>query len=442
MKKVLILGAGLVARPLVRYLLEQPDIEVVVASRTVSKAIKLIDNHPDGVAKELNLKNEESLREEVSKADLVISMVPYSFHPKVAKYCIDFKKHMVTTSYVSEIMKNLDAEAKKAGILILNEVGLDPGIDHMEAMRIIHEVEEKGGEITNFTSYCGGLPAPEANTNPFGYKFSWSPIGVLLAGKNSAQYLKDGQQVFIPSENLFENYSIIPIEGLGDFEGYPNRNSLPYIDLYNIQSTKTMLRGTLRNLGWCDTLKKIVDLGLLDEEEKNWSGLTYAEFTRGWLNEPEETDLRKALALHLNLREDSDVIQRLEWLGLLSDDPLPIERGSALDILGAKMLEKLQYEKGERDMIILQHAFEASYSDGKEERITSTLIDFGIPDGDSSMARTVGLPPAIGTKLILEGKIKERGVHIPVSADIYIPILEELKRMDITFKEKREWIKT
>jgi len=442
MKKVLILGAGLVARPLVRFLLEQPDIEAVVASRTVSKAIKLIDNHPDGMAKELNLKNEESLREEISKADLVISMVPYSFHPKVAKYCIDFKKHMVTTSYVSEIMKNLDAEAKKAGILILNEVGLDPGIDHMEAMRIIHEVEEKGGEITSFISYCGGLPAPEANTNPFGYKFSWSPIGVLLAGKNSAQYLKDGQQVFIPSENLFENYSIIPIEGLGDFEGYPNRNSLPYINLYNIQSTKIMLRGTLRNLGWCDTLKKIVDLGLLDEEEKNWSGLTYAEFTRGWLNEPEETDLKKALALHLNLREDSDVIRRLEWLGLLNDDPLPIERGSALDILGAKMLEKLQYEKGERDMIILQHTFEASYPDGREEKITSTLIDFGIPDGDSSMARTVGLPPALGTKLILEGKIKERGVHIPVSPDIYIPILEELKHLGISFKEKREWIKT
>lgn len=442
MKKVLILGAGLVARPLVRYLLEKPDIEVVVASRTVSKAIKLIDNHPDGVAKELNLKNEEGLKEEISKADLVISMVPYSFHPKVAKYCIDFKKHMVTTSYVSEVMKSLDAEAKKAGILILNEVGLDPGIDHMEAMRIIHEVEEKGGEITSFISYCGGLPAPEANTNPFGYKFSWSPIGVLLAGKNSAQYLKDGQQVFIPSEKLFENYSIIPIEGLGDFEGYPNRNSLPYIDLYNIQSTKTMLRGTLRNLGWCDTLKKIVELGLLDEEEKNWSGLTYAEFTRGWLNEPEETDLKKALALHLNLREDSGVIRRLEWLGLLSDDALPIEKGSALDILGAKMLEKLQYEKSERDMIILQHSFEASYPDGKEEKVTSTLIDFGIPDGDSSMARTVGLPPAIGTKLILEGKIKERGVHIPVSPDIYIPILEELKHLDISFKEKREWVKT
>lgn len=442
MKKVLILGAGLVARPLVRYLLDQPNIQVEVASRTVSKAIKIIDNHPDGVAKELNLKNEESLKEEIAKADLVISMVPYSFHPKVAKYCIDFQKHMVTTSYVSDTMKNLAAEARKAGILILNEIGLDPGIDHMEAMRIIHEVEEKGGEITSFTSYCGGLPAPEANTNPFGYKFSWSPLGVLLAGKNSAQYLKDGQKILIPSENLFENFTVIPIEGLGDFEGYPNRDSMPYIDLYNIQSTKTMFRGTLRNIGWCETMKKIVDLGMLDEENKDWSGMTYAEFTRGLLNEREETNLKKALALDLNIEENSDIIKRLEWLGLLEDDPLPIEKGSAMDILGARMLEKLQYEQGERDMIILQHTFEASYPDGKEERITSTLIDFGIPGGDSSMARTVGLPPAIGTKLILEGKIKETGVHIPVLPKIYAPVLEELKRQNISFEEKREWIKT
>ena len=437
MKKIVILGAGLVARPLVRYLLDQPDFEVEVASRTVSKAIRLINNHPHGTAKELNLKDDAALREEISRADLVISMVPYSFHPKVAKYCIDFNKHMVTTSYVSEIMKNLDGEAKRAGVLILNEVGLDPGIDHMEAMRIIHEVEEKGGEITSFISYCGGLPAPEANTNPFGYKFSWSPMGVLLAGKNLAQYIKDGQQIFISSEDLFENYNIIQIEGLGDFEGYPNRNSLPYIDLYNIKSTRTMLRGTLRNIGWCPTLKKIVDLGLLDEEKKEWTGLTYNDFLRRLMNAPLEKDIKKALSNYLNIKEDSDIIKRLEWLGLLSDDALLIDKGSALDILGAKMLEKLQYEKGERDMIILQHTFEASYPDGKKEKITSTLIDFGIPDGNSSMARTVGLPAALSTKLILEEKIKKTGVHIPILPEIYIPILQELKDLGIKFKEKK-----
>lgn len=438
MKKVLILGAGLVARPLVRYLLDQPDHEVEVASRTVSKAVKLIDNHPQGIASELNLKDEESLKEKIAQADVVISLVPYSFHPKVAKYCIDYKKNMVTTSYVSEAMKNLDAEAKKAGVLILNEVGLDPGIDHMEAMRIIHEVEENEGEVQSFISYCGGLPAPEANTNPFGYKFSWSPIGVLMAGKNSAQYLKDGEQIFIPDKDLFSHYSLINIEGLGEFEGYLNRNSLPYIQLYSIPSTKTMLRGTLRNKGWCTTLKKIVDLGLLDEGEKDWSGLTYKDFLYKLMNDPVEKDVKKTLSNYLGIEESSDIISRFEWLDLLSDKPLPLTKGSALDILGAKMLEKLQYEEGERDMIILQHQFIASYPGDKKEKITSTLIDFGIPHGDTSMARTVGLPAAISTRLILEEKIQITGVHIPVIPEIYAPILQELKEMGIIFKEKRE----
>lgn len=441
MKKILILGAGLVARPLVRYLLDQPDFEVEVASRTVSKAEKLISNHPQGKAKELNLKDEESLKNEISKADLVISMVPYSYHPKVARFCIEHKKNMVTTSYVSEAMKSLEAEAKKAGILILNEVGLDPGIDHMEAMRIIHEIEEKGGEVLGFTSYCGGLPAPEANTNPFGYKFSWSPTGVLLAGKNSAQYLKDGKQVFIPSQELFENYKMIAIEGLGEFEAYPNRNSLPYIQLYGIQSTKTMLRGTLRNKGWCSTLKKIAELGLLDETEKDWSGLTYSDFLRKLMSNLPEKDIKKALSAHLKIKENSDIIKRFEWLGLLGDEPLPLAKGSALDILSARMTEKLQYGQGERDMIILQHEFIASYPGKKKkqkEKITSTLIDFGIPHGDSSMARTVGLPAAISTRLIIQGKIQQKGIHIPVIPEIYSPVLEELKELGIAFKEKRE----
>ncbi|MCJ7582236.1 MAG: saccharopine dehydrogenase NADP-binding domain-containing protein [Candidatus Aminicenantes bacterium] len=437
MSKVLILGAGLVARPLVRYLLDH-GYEVVVASRTVSKAVNLVDNHPMGKAKELNLKDEESLKKEVSEADLVISMVPYSFHPTVARYCIAYKKNMVTTSYVSEAMTDLNSAAKNAGILILNEIGLDPGIDHMEAMRIIHEVEAAGGEISNFTSYCGGLPAPEANTNPYGYKFSWSPIGVLLAGKNPAEYKKNGEKVSIPSEDLFLNPEKVHIESLGDFEGYPNRNSLPYIDLYGIQTTKTILRGTLRNVGWCSTLKKIVDLHLLDQEERDWTGFTYAAFLRKLINNPDEQNLRRALGQYLNIDENSKIIDRLEWLGLMEDSPLPRAQASALDIIGDRMLEKLQYQEGERDMIILQHIFEADYPKGKRERILSTLIDFGIPNGDSSMSRTVGLPPAIGTRLILEGKINVTGVHIPVIPEIYVPILAELKEMGIEFKENRE----
>ncbi|MGQ9673348.1 MAG: saccharopine dehydrogenase C-terminal domain-containing protein [Candidatus Aminicenantales bacterium] len=438
MKKVLILGAGLVARPLVRYLLDQPDLQVEVASRTVSKAEKLIEDHPRGVAKELNLKNEDDVKREVAAADLVISMVPYAFHPRVAEFCIAHKKPMVTTSYVSEPMKKLDGEARKAGVLILNELGLDPGIDHMEAMRVINEVKGNGGEIQSFISFCGGLPAPEANTNPFGYKFSWSPVGVLLAGKNSAHYLLNGKEVFIPSENLFDNYHFISIEGLGVFEAYPNRNSLPYIELYGIPETKTMLRGTLRNVGWCETIKKMVQLGLLDQTEKDWKGLTYQDFLRSLIGSPVEKNLRQAVCDYLRLDPGLAIIRRLEWLGLLSDEPLPVEKGSALDIVAARMVEKLQYGEGERDMIVLQHEFVARYPGSQGEKIISTLVDFGIPGGDSSMARTVGLPAAIGTKLILEGKIKEKGVHIPVLPEIYLPILAELQAMGIAFKEKRE----
>jgi saccharopine dehydrogenase (NADP+, L-glutamate forming)/spermidine synthase len=437
MKKILILGAGLVARPLVKYLLDQPDFRVEVASRTVSKAVKLIEGHPRGVAKELNLKSEAELKKEVAGADLVISMVPYAFHPKVAELCIAYKKHMVTTSYVSDAMKKLDADARKAGIIILNELGLDPGIDHMEAMRVIHEIHDKGGKLVGFISFCGGLPAAEANTNPFGYKFSWSPTGVLLAGKNSAQYLQDGKEVLIPSEKLFESYSLRTIEGLGVFEGYPNRNSLPYIGLYGVPETKTMLRGTLRYVGWCETIRTLVRLNVFEQEDKDWTGLTFADFLRKQMG-TRAKDVKKAVSDRLGISPGLAILRRLEWLGLFSDEPLPLEKGSALDIMSARMTAKMAYLPGERDMICLQHEFFASYPKTGREKIVSTLIDYGIPGGDSSMSRTVGLPPAIGTRLILEGKIKETGVHIPVRPEIYLPILAELKNLNIIFKEKRE----
>jgi len=447
MKKILVLGAGLVSRPLVEYLLKQPDFQITVASRTVSKAEKLVGNHPRGKAIPLNVDDTTTLSKLIDDCDLAISLVPYAYHPVIAKYCIEKKKQMITTSYVSDAMRELDPKAKAAGILILNEIGLDPGIDHMSAMKIIHDVQNKNGKVTSFYSYCGGLPAPEANTNPFGYKFSWSPRGVVLAGRNSARYLKDGKEVAVPGPELFNHYWILNVEGLGKFEAYPNRNSLPYIDTYQLQGIGTMYRGTLRNLGWCETLKKIVDLGLLDDKQMdNLKGMTYNTWISQVVLELPEAVLRsassisstkQAVANFLKVDKDSMIIKRFDWLGLFSDEPVGLEKGSNIDILVNRLQQKMWYQAGERDMIVLKHEFLAEYpKEKRKEKIESTLIDFGIPNGDSAMSRTVSLPAAIAAKLILTGKIKALGVQIPVNPNIYEPVLAELETLKIVCKEK------
>jgi len=447
MKKVLVLGAGMVAGAHARYLLDQPDFHVTVASRTLSKARNIIRDHPGGEARQLDVADEVALEDLIRQADLTVSLLPYVYHPTVARLCVKHHKHMVTTSYIKEPMAQLDRAAKEAGVILLNEIGVDPGIDHMTAMKVIHRVQKDGGEITSFSSYCGGLPAPEANDNPFGYKFSWSPKGVLLAGKNPAHYLKDGQEVLVPGEELFDHYWTVPVEVGGkviNFEGYPNRDSLPYMETYGITTARSMFRGTLRNVGWCSTMSKFVDLGLLDEEERDdIAGLTFAQFTAGLIGAT--SDLKKDLVARLKVEQDSLVINSLEWLGLLSDDPLPLQKGSPIDILTARMLEKMQYKEGERDMLILQHEFIAEYPDPstgsghrREEKITSTMIDFGIPHGDTSMSRTVGLPAAIGVRMTLQEEINLTGVHTPVVPEVYEPVLEELEQLGIHFTEKWE----
>lgn len=436
MKKILVLGAGLVAGAHTRYLLEH-GFHVTVASRTVSKAEAIVEGYDNGAAVQLNVKNDEELENLISQCDLAVSLLPYAYHPKVARFCIKHGKHMATTSYVKKAMTQLDEAAKEAGVILLNECGVDPGIDHMTAMKVIHHVQSEGGKITSFISWCGGLPALEANTNPFGYKFSWSPKGVLLASKNSAHYLRDGEEVFIPGEELFDQYWIVPVEVEGemiDFEGYPNRDSLPYMETYGIQPSEAMFRGTLRNEGWCSTMKKMVELGVLDEEEwDDLTDMTFADFTAELIGSEGE-DLRQELADYLELDEDSQIIDNMEWLGLLSEDLLPLDKGAPIDVLTARMLEKMQYEEGERDMLILKHEFVAEYPDHKEE-ITSTMVDFGIPHGDTSMSRTVGLPVAVGVKLILQGEVKLTGVQTPVVPELYEPILAELEELGIHFTE-------
>jgi len=439
MKKVLVLGAGMVSRPLVRYLLDQPDFHVTVASRTVSKAEKLIDGHPNGTALPLLADEADKLEKLISEHDLSISLLPAPLHPVVAKLCIKHKKHMVTTSYVSPAMTALDAPAKDAGVMILNEIGVDPGIDHMSAMRIIDDVRKRGGKVVSFKSYCGGLPAPDCNDNPFGYKFSWSPRAVCTAGKNPARFRENGKQIDVPGPELFTTTHPVEVEGLGELVAYPNRDSLGYIDVYGLEGIETMFRGTFRYPGWCETLKKIADLGMLDETPITYpAGTTYAQYMAKFLKTPPTGDIRKDIAARLDLEEKSAILDRLAWLGMFSDETIAITETETtpLDILSARMDQTMTYKPEERDMIALCHYFLARFPNAADERITSTLIDYGIPHGDSSMARTVSLPAAIGANLILTGKIMQPGVHVPVKPEIYNPVLDELATLDIKCVEK------
>ncbi len=444
MKKVIVFGAGLVAGAHVKYLL-QHGFQVTVASRTVGKAQELVGEHPNGraVAFDIEKEGDDRLEELIGLHDLAVSLLPFVYHPRVARMCLKKGKHMVTTSYVKDEMRALDSAAKQAGLVLLNEVGVDPGIDHMTAMKVIHRVQKNGGEITSFMSYCGGLPAPEANTNPYGYKFSWSPRGVLMAGKNAARFKRDGEIVEIPGPELFEHYWSVPVGVEGRrivFEGYPNRDSLSYAQTYGIASTRTMFRGTLRNVGWCATLGQLVALGLLDETERDdLTGLTCAQFMARLIGQESTAHLRARVAAHLGLGPASFILDNLEWLGLFSEAPLPAGARTPIDIVTAMMLARMQYAPGERDMLVLQHQFLAEYPDRKE-RITSTMIDFGIPYGDTSMNRTVGLPAAIGVRMILEGQIQTAGVLIPVTPELYEPMLAELERLGIHFSEKVETV--
>lgn len=435
MKKVLVLGAGLVARPLIRYFLDR-NYYVTVATRTISKAQQLVNNHENSAVEVLDLKKPKMLDPLIEKADLVISLVPYTFHVVVAEKCIAHKKNMVTTSYISPAMKELESKAIAAGITILNEIGLDPGIDHMSAMKIIHGVERQNGRIISFRSLCGGLPAPEANDNPFGYKFSWSPKGVVMAGRNSAQYLKNGEVIKIDGKDLFTHHFPISIPEGGDFEFYPNRDSLSYIDIYGLEGVRTMFRGTLRNPGWCSAWAAIGKLGFLqDKNRDDLANMTLGKFTESVTGVKFGNRQRALVAAKLEIDEDDPIMEKLAWLGLFSKKKLLVQEGSNLDILAAHLLEKMAYKKGERDMVVLYHEFEAEYQDGRIDKIESILVDYGVPGGDSSMARTVSYPAAIGSRLILEGTIKRKGILSPIHPEIYEPVLNELEGLGVNFQE-------
>jgi len=437
MKRVLVLGAGLVSRPGVVYLLNTPGIQVTVASRTVAKAEQLIAGHPNGRALPIDVEDAAALAKLVQEHDIAISLLPWIHHMKVADLCLKYGKHMVTASYVSDAMRALDPAVKAKGLIFLNEVGVDPGIDHMSAMKVIDEVHARGGKIVEFFSYCGGLPAPEANDNPFGYKFSWSPRGVVLASRNSCRFLEKGKIIEIPGQDLFLHYDVEEIEGLGRFEVYHNRDSVRYQQEYGIPEAITVQRGTYRNIGWCDTLKKIVDLGLIDESPRpQLTSGTFRQMMAGLLGVAENADVRAAAAAKLNIPRDHFTLANMEWLGLFSDEKVS-KQNNTLDVLSDRMQVKLAFREGERDLLLMRHRFHVEEADGRKTKIVSTLIDYGIPHGDSSMARTVSLPLAIGTRMLAEGRITRTGVLQPMTSDVYLPILAELEKENIRMEERQ-----
>lgn len=435
MKKVLILGSGLVARPIIVYLLNK-DIHVTVASPEKERAMSMIDNHKNGVAIEWSIDNEVALSKMVESHDLTVSLLPYVFHIVVAKYCLHHKKNMVTTSYVQSEMQALDTQAKEAGIIILNELGLDPGIDHLSAMRIIDKVHKKGGKIDEFYSICGALPAPEAANNPFKYKFSWSPKGVIMAGNNDGSYLKNGQKIYIPTEELFKNPLQIDFKNVGILEVYPNRDSTLYIDIYGIPEVKTIMRGTFRYAGWCEIMDAIKRLKLISNVKMNLKGKTFADLIATLINEKNSNDIRLKVAKFLDISSESHVLDAIEWLGFFDHKPMNRNVDTPFEITSDRMIAKMELGTNERDMVAMQHTFTVSYPDGKQELIRSRMLDYGTPATDTSIARTVALPAAIGVEMILNGTIQEKGVFRPVLPGIYNPILDQLEELNIRLEEE------
>ncbi|KXS13659.1 Saccharopine dehydrogenase [Gonapodya prolifera JEL478] len=442
-KSILLLGSGFVAGPCAEYLLRNPDNSVTIASRRIEPAQKLAGNHPRATPISLDVSSDAALENEIAKHDLVISLIPYTHHATVIKAAIKHKKHVVTTSYVSPAMEELHEQAVAAGITVFNEIGVDPGVDHLYALKTIDDVHSAGGKILSFTSWCGGLPAPEDSNNPLGYKFSWSSRGVLLALRNNAKFLENGKVVDIKGEDLMLSAKPIFTGYPGfAFEGYANRDSTPYAKRYDIPEAQTVIRGTLRFAGFPRFVKALVDCGLLQDDKREYlaassSPLAWRDFLARLLGTPnDEQSLENALIAKCKLEgADKDrVLHGFKWLGLLSATPVkPL--GTPLDTLCAVLEEKMQYGEGERDLVFLQHRFDCELKDGSKETRFSTGAWFGKPNGTTAMALTVGLPCGVATQMVLDGRISKKGVLAPMSKDLWEPLLLELKKEGIEMEE-------
>lgn len=441
MKTILVLGAGLSSSSLIRYLLEKSVVyewEVRIVDQDIDLVKKKINGHVNGTALAFNALNAEERRPEIQLADLVISMLPARFHPEVARDCIDLKTDLITPSYISTEMKALNVQAREAGILIMNEIGVDPGIDHMSAMKIIDSIKAKGGVLSSFKSFCGGLIAPESDNNPWNYKFTWNPRNVVLAGQGGAAcFIRNNEYKYIPYNRLFNRLDYINIEGYGEFVGYANRDSLSYRSIYGIQNIPTIFRGTLRRPGYCQAWNVFIELGITDDsyEMVISKGLTPRSLINAYLpydpNKSVEDKFREFLG-----EERLHLFEKFEWLGIFDREPIfNDEKATPAQLLQEILVRKLSLEEEDKDMLVMVHEFEYELN-GELHRIESHMVNIGEDQTYTSMSNTVGLPAAICAKMILNGEVDEKGVTLPISPKLYNPILQELEEYNIKFVEK------
>ena len=442
MNSILIIGAGRSSTALIHYVLNQAKKygwHVTVADADPKQAEAKVDKHPNGHAAWLDVMKVNDRRDLIGRADIVVSLLPAHLHLEVALDCIKLKKHLITASYVSTEMYRLSDEARDRDLIFMGEMGLDPGIDHMSAMQKINEIKEKGGKLTAFRSYTGGLIAPESvGKNPWKYKFTWNPRNVVLAGQGTAQYLEDGKFKYIPYNRLFKEYRTIEVPGFDEpFEVYANRDSLLYREIYGMKDIPNILRGTIRCHGYCDAWNALIKIGLTDssypilDSEK----LTYHELMEAYVPPVQGLSVKDRIAELLRETPHSPVMKKLEWLGLFRKTKINLVNATPALILENLLLSKWKLDKKDKDMIVMQHEFEYEL-DGQSRELHSTLVMKGENSNDTAMARLVGLPMGILVKQVMLGKITQTGVNIPVMQEVYEPVLEELKDYGVEFHER------
>jgi len=441
-KRILLIGAGRSATVLISYIIQEAekfDWFITIGDLNPKLAATKIPPSNRARAVFFDVSDSDLRRKLISENDVVVSMLPAHMHVSVANDCVELGKNMATASYISDEMKQLHESAVAKGITIINELGLDPGIDHLSAMEILDNLRAEGARIDEFESYCGGLIAPESDNNPWGYKFSWAPRNVVLAGQGSAaKYLEKGNFKYLPYQRLFKNSKRIEISNIGNFDGYANRDSLKYQKAYGLENANTIFRGTLRKAGFCEAWNALVMLGMTDDSYKVEvnQNTSLRDFTNSFLPFDNQLSLEEKICRELQIKIDSEIYKKLEWLELFSEKTLiPIKSGSPAEILQAILEKKWLLMPDDKDMIVMWHRFVYELNGRKFEK-HSWLRVIGKNSVETAMAQTVGLPLGIGVKLLAQGKIAQKGVLMPLTPEFYTPILDELKNFGIELHEE------